>query len=1489
MKKLAVLLFFVTTSILYTYAQAPKSFPEDDAGFINTLSTYIGSNNRPEAKESGVWLKTNLALKTTPEDLILIKSISGTMLQKKVPLWPAFYNFTNLLRTIGNQTDISADIISKNHELLQQLIQGNSPDAVKQFNFYVDYLNDHYQSKAIYKDKARSWLATENYKIEIENQLPVYVFDKMTLTGTTSGDSLQIFETSGKFYPFTNLWKSNSGKITWRRAGYNEEDVFVLFKNYELDLSKPELTLDTATFSFKPYIKETIQGKFADKLFTSKAVSAAFPQFTSFDKVPMKVSDEVILESGLGIEGNKIFATTTSRAEPARLTIYNTKKQKILTSEANKYLINNFKQINAEKAKVNFAFIDTSNSIFHPSSALSYNIEGKNLKITRENSNDARIPFVAPYFKMNLYVDQFDWKIDSNYADMNSTAANAKLPAIFESFEYYIEGADSKYQQLLNIDPIGALANYCENMDYRRLSIDEIARVWNASGYKAIEQLAFKMMEDGYLYYERETGMVDVYDKLFLHAKIRKEQDDVNFDNIRLSSITQGKVGRLLLDQKKLQIFGTDRTRITPSVNITMNPSSDTVYISENRGIVFKGRLTAGKFNFYSDSIHFDYDEYVFSLKSIDSMLIMVPSGQADSKGNPFFTEINTPIEKISGKIYIADPKQRNKSTKYTIYPYFDCNDTSIVVFDKGIHKDKYSPENFKFKIYPFQLEKMHIYDTDSIKLKGLLQSEGIFEDFEADLSITKDRTLGLDLNTEAKGLSVYNQMATLHGNLILNQDGLTTNGHIIKNNLSYYSDNFLLLPDSIGAQLSKWESVQSAGMPYPTLSGPESKLSWIPSADSAFIEPVNKSEVLAYNNLTSLTSNFYVKDDSISASGNIKLDESIFESDHIELFPETARINKTRLAISKDNNNIFTSGISDIEIDFKTMVAQIEIPADSLAKFNFNYLVTNYENYIWDINDNTVTIKDNGTSDNKYYEFVENKLKGIRLSANHSVFDEINREINLDGVTQILVADSKVIPDEARLKITNGGLIDILDSATVVLNTDSSYHTINSAQVEILNQDMMKGSGILTVNIGEYTKDVIIESFKTIEVTEGSKRKAKTTYYTQGLGQIEDADEFRLSEKLFYKGKLLFTSLDKEMSLDGYARSQFKSIPESEWFKIKQSLDLQKSTLGIDSLKSELGQDIYTGLMLDMNEFTIYPRIIQSKETSTDRPVYIASGFMKSINNDNTLLFGEEDALNKKSAFLPLMKYNDLNGDVEVTGKFPITNNIAPNVFDLYGNASYKRNSNESFTIQGTLAMDLYLTPEIKNLLTRFMNDFHVNGVYSTLTKNRNYSFAITRFLKDPQTISLVNQDMQESGILNLPPNYPMNTVFADIQLAYDKIDGTFKSVVPIQMLVFAGKPYAQKINALIEVGPRGKGDFLNIYLSTASNDWIFMRYINGELSIASSDSQVTSGISAIKEDKRILKSGKDVIYRIVAINSAIKDNFVARMEEYKSQISKP
>ncbi|HZH67956.1 MAG TPA: hypothetical protein VFD65_02045, partial [Chitinophagales bacterium] len=93
------------------------------------------------------------------------------------------------------------------------------------------------------------------------------------------------------------------------------------------------------------------------------------------------------------------------------------------------------------------------------------------------------------------------------------------------------------------------------------------------------------------------------------------------------------------------------------------------------------------------------------------------------------------------------------------------------------------------------------------------------------------------------------------------------------------------------------------------------------------------------------------------------------------------------------------------------------------------------------------------------------------------------------------------------------------------------------------------------------------------------------------------------------------------------------------------------------------------------------------------------------------------------------------------------------------------------------------------------------------------------------------------------------------------------------------------QKIKGFIEIGPRRDKDFLNMYLSTANNEWIFIRFIDGELSIITSDPSVNSEISNIKEKNRSLKSGKEIVYRVTLSNVQLKDNFLFRMNSFNGE----
>lgn len=1487
--KAIVLLLFAPALL----AQVPKSFPmDDDAAFAAAFGTYIASNNRPEAKELGLWLQKSFLLRpTTPEEMTAIKATANLMLAKRIPLWPNFYNYGRLMMQVQTTT-VDPAIVSKNFSVLQGLIQSEDKEGVKLFNNYVDYLNIHYKDKSLFQDKAKQWMFEGDYSLESDQGLPVMIFAKGDLIGTTSADTMIIKNTAGRFYPLNNRWEGPQGVISWRRAGFPEDKVYAEFNAYALDLSKPELAIDSVIFTFQPYADAKIRGTFKDILTNSKAVASTFPQFASFDKVPFKgLSDDLKFDSGLSLEGLKLYATGTVR-DNAELLIRGNKGQNIVKVKAQRFLVSNFKQVDADNANIEFYLLDDKRPLIHPALTFSYNIDRRQVKATREDKPDAKIPMMSEFFKMNFYVDQVVWNIDSSYADLNSISVNAQVPSIFESYNYYIEGIENKYKQFLDFDPLDAIVRTAASYGTRTLFADDVAALLRAKDVRTIESLLFKMMEDGYIHYDRAMGLVTVFDKMILHTNAVK--DDLDYDNLRFASNTRGKVGKILLDRQVAEIYGVQQMSMSKSRNMIVTPTSDTVYIGENRGITVKGILTSGKVNFYANNLQFNYDEFVFKMDNIDSMLVMVPTGEVDKFGNVYLMEINTPIQSISGTLYIDNPNNRSGKRKYLEYPYFVCNDSSYVYFDKGKKGELFPPEDFYFLVYPFVFDSMSTFETEALNFTGEFVSAGIFPTFQSQLSIQEDLTLGFNINTPEEGFDLYQGKGKFTGNIILDAQGIHTKGIVAKKSLNFEIEQGDFFPDSLYAVVSKWSGKEDENADLPDISAGAAKMYWHSASDSINIIPEQEEQVLAYANQASIEGTYQVLSNRLYASGKMDIGEGQFSSEGMQLQATRVDASPIDFTLEDKKQPVFSAKQIRTGIDFKEKKA-LFVAADTaeLATLSSNLLSTNIKKYEWDFGQSKMIFRSNAAAGEEYFEFDANMLKGIRFSADESVLDISLKSLKSSGVSQILVADSKVIPENNELIVTADGTFSQFKNAVVIFNADSSHHKVESATVDVLNVNKMNGFGTLRFKSGNEEKAIKVEDFSTASVTlEPEKGKGKeepqTRFYVKARGVIPEQDKYRLADKITYKGDVLFSSLSKELTLDGYAQLELQTEPLTEWFQITQSIDFQRAYFSIDSLKNEFRQPVYTGIMLDMNEFSLYPRIIQSKEFGQDRPIYAATGVMKDLSK-GSFVFGPESAIANPKPFGEMMRYDDQLGQMDIYGKFDLLKDIEPAQLRVFGAANYNKKDTSFFSIQGTAAMDFYLTPEINALVHRMMLDYNAAAPVMQLSNNKVYSAGMRGLIDNKNDAEAVANDMERFNVLNVPLNFPFNFVFSDLKLMYDPEDGTFKSVNPASVMVFGGKPIQQKATIFLEIGPRPGKDFINLYLQTSSGDWFYLRYVGGDLGIITSDDRFNTQIAAMKPDSRMLKKGKEKIYEFMPASVALKNNFVARIEDFRMRILNP
>lgn len=1480
--RFTIILTFLFSAV---FAQAPKEFPADDAAFVKALGDYVASNNRAEAKLLGAnFQKSYLFATTTADQIATAKHIAGVLLQKKAPLYPNFYNYTQLLLTTTT-TQHPSNLVKQHLENLDKIISSDSKEAINQFNIYLAYLQSLFTGTALYQDKAKKWETEGVYTLAMEGMNPVMKYTNINLVGTTTNDTVIIKDASGQFYPITNEWLGTKGTITWRRAGLDESKVYATFGKHSFNLDKSDLKLDSVTFSFLPYVDGKMTGSFYDKLSNSKTVAQAFPQFTSYNIIKLKeLSPELKFESGMTLEGKKLFATGINN-ERAKLEIKNKAGIVMAEADARRFLILDFQTIQADNAGIKFFFIDREKPIFHPSLSFDYSIPKRTIKATRENKAEHKIPVMSSYFNMNFYVDQILWKVDSNYAELNSLSANAEKPSFFESYDYYKEGIENKFRTFVDFDPLGVLKKYCDDYQTMQIPAESAAELMRASSPAIIESFFYKLMEDGYIYYDRDGGMVTVFDKLMLHVDAAAKMAD--YDNIRFSSNTMGRIGKILFDRKEVEIYGVKQMELSNKKNVIMRPTSDTVYLSENRGITLKGMLTAGKVNFYSNNLKFSYENFEFSMMRIDSMLLMVPTGEKDKYGRTYMMEINTPIQAISGSLFIDEPFNRAGVKSDPKYPYFVCNDSSYIYFDKGKFGKYYPKDSFYYEVFPFQFDSMNTIVTENLKFQGRFVSKNIFKPFNTVMSIQQDLTLGFNITTPEEGLPMYGGKGVFHDSLVLNNSGLRGKGSIDKMSLRAYVSHAYIFPDSIHAVTDSVVIKEDKKFNLPSMNTGAGKIIWFTQKDSLLIRPEDElyslhQDAMKLKGFSDIYANKLIGNGELTyKNATLQSEKYTFGKDSVDGFLSSFELmnseGTSRLVKVK---NVFTGIQTSTQLGaFKTTdsTGMIALPASQLQAVSGNFQ--------WDLAKDKFTFYNPNINKEEYFECLNASLAGVKITASVADYDLNSKNLSAKGVSQVLVADSKIIPAGNAMELDENGTFKPFENAEVILNADSNFHRIANATVNVSGKDNMSGNGILVYNGGDAERKIKVEEFitKSRQVEKEKGVKAYTKYYISARGEIPEEDKYYVDNKIFYKGNVLFTSEDRGLTLDGYAKMELVKDSLTEWFKIKQGISLERTYFDIDSLKNEFNQPVLSGIALDMNSLELYPMVMRAKNYPNDRMIYQTKGAFKFGPEKGVFTFAQKEILENPKLPGNFMKFNDDNGIYDITGEFDLAK-ISPAKWVTYGSARYG-GYGTPLMVSGTVAFDFFLAPEVNAEFVRFMLDGTAGATGVVTTGNKPMARAFYHLIEDKAAAANTVADMDRMSMLNLPPNFSYNIVLSDVKLKYDTIEGTFKSIDKVSLMVFGYKPMLVKVDCYLEVGPRPGNDFVNMYLQLPNGEWLFLRYVGKDLGIISSDTRINDYIAGLKIDRKMLKQGKEKIYEYMPATVSLKDNFISRMMDYKDR----
>ncbi|MBL7806831.1 MAG: hypothetical protein JNN28_03400, partial [Saprospiraceae bacterium] len=516
--RLALLLWcFLSTNLIYSQTQ--QKFPDNSNEFIEKLGEFMTLSKRPDMEESfAVFRKMHKAGGFPEWEMKRIISVSNMMGSQNLSSFPYFKNYINAIVAAKNNPDTT--MFRRWHSFVEESFAGLEKGRAKPAGLLLEFSVDFMEQKAIKTGEGGSttWkIKGGTYEFAYSDREPSLVCKDVTLIGTRKTDSVTIAKTSGYYRPYQQLWFGEGGKVSWAEAGM-DSSIYAILTKYKVEVQKPLFACDTATLYYPLYFKDGIKGSFENNIVVrSKSESTKadslqnfqFPRFQSFEKVLKinRIGDNIEYLGGFRLAGNSLYGFGTG-SEPAQMTVYNKKRQKIFHGKAELFIIRRGVSVVAENVDAKL-FMDTD-SLFHPAADFRIDIPKQVITLMRGEKGSSRNPFYSSFYNMNLNTDKVSWHLNADSLEIGGhTGIKGVAKKVeFESSNYYDPSVYLKMQGLASHNAVSTLYALWQKTDQdkedngRIVKDNEFAMEINPKfDYSSIQSLLAQMVEEGFINY----------------------------------------------------------------------------------------------------------------------------------------------------------------------------------------------------------------------------------------------------------------------------------------------------------------------------------------------------------------------------------------------------------------------------------------------------------------------------------------------------------------------------------------------------------------------------------------------------------------------------------------------------------------------------------------------------------------------------------------------------------------------------------------------------------------------------------------------------------------------------------------------------------------------------------------------------------------------------------------------------------------------------
>lgn len=1493
-KKQLLLLSFLFLSF-FGHSQKGSQLSNDTVKFVNDLNNYFIENtsNRLEAETymrtfSRYW-EENYIAGYYKEATIKACNLMAAKRLKPVPFITGYFTalYTALEKKLPTET-------FQNWQLcLTKILAKKGNGGVQELIVLGENM---FRYNAFYKTPSYIYYSYQpNYKFDYDT-IPKIIFKDITLIGVNPrGDSIAVEETNGTFYPNVGNFVGKGGKISWERCGLDKE-VFATIKRYTIDCKTGNYASDTATFVGKQFFDKAQVGRFSDRIITENG-ELTYPRFDSYSKrlVVKNIYPDVDYDGGFGMRGPKFVGSGTN-SNPARI-IFKRNSVKFLEISARSFGMSK-DRIVANPGTVKF-FLN-KDTIYHPGLSFTYQVDKRLVTILRGEDGLQKTPFSNSFHKYDMYFEQILWKLDEPMMVFNFLPNNFQGEAYFESTDFYTRSKAESIRGNETVSPITKMIEYYN-------ANEKPAQFTTVDFAKHIKFLAvdlrpiiFKMAIYGLIYYDPETDMIKVRQRLFDYADNLKHKHD--YDIITLHSVTQTKNSSakgydtttkvndnatLNLLNYDLTVRGVKQVLLSDTQKVFMFPKNGEVVLKKNRQIDFNGTLSSGKFEFIGKDFIFDYDEFKVKMKTIDSIKIFVEAFEPDVNGNVPFKKVQTLIENVNGELRIDAPKNKSGWGRAPTFPSFQSFKESYAFYDKrSIFKGVYGKDKFYFKLDPFAIDSLDNFRNEALRFDGTFSSAGIFPSFREVLTLQKDYSLGFIRQTPDGGFPIYGGKGNFNAEIRLSNKGLRGGGDLNFSSSTSKVPDIIFFPDSANGNANTFDVKEGDSPEFPTAHGDTVRLHFMPYSDLLQAFDIKKP-FIAYKEKAEFRGRFDLTYKELTGNGKVDFEKADLSSGKIlfvkrRFFSDTANFHLK--AFNEDGFTFSTVNVN-AKIDFDQRIGDFITNGEgSYVKFDKNKYIAFMDRFKWYMDSEEMELGDTQKKidteaaekglDLEGPEFisVHPNQDSLRFFAPGAKYNLKKYIIKCKNVPYINVADARMFPNNGDVTIFKNAVMDTLRNSSILANTVTKFHTIRNTTTNIFGRRSYLASGEYQY-LDENEKPYLIK-FNTI--------RPDTTGQTISEGLIDEKEKFQFNDHFSFAGKVYLFATNEFLFYEGGTKivNNCKKIGKSY---LQFTGEINPKDIQIPIPKKALdvkGAAVGTGLFYNQDTNMVYASFLSLQGARSSKDVIEADGILTYDKENEMYEISNKEKLLEMSLPGNYVSLNTGNCEIYTEGSYNISNDLGQVKLKSVGNAKYN-------TVKDSINFNLMLVVDFffeGSAIRKMAKDFelYLGSLNPTPFEGDLFNHGLIEILGKDKGDRALSELNLYGNYKKFPDELEKNIVFNDVKMSYNR---EAKAYLSEGKMIGVGNIQKTEIfrymTGKIQIKKQRGKDILDIYIEADPNTWYYFNYYNGTMLAVSSNEQFNKDVKELKSKSKKMDVDKGPSYRFDATSVKKKDDFLRKMKQ--------